>query len=169
MLRINQPPEHVRVEVKAGKVKEEQAGLKLGKLGVENLAVLGQNHACLLQIFLIAKHSSRQSFRIFGNALGVELAHFFGELTRIILGSGKRQRRIGRINVDGRDVELKSRVRLLEIKAADPFDVADEWNQLEFDVDPVAPFSLAQHEFLVLHGELGDCLQRIDGNCEGLE
>ena len=69
----------------------------------------------------------------------------------------------------GETYNSKSRMRLLEIKAADPFDVSDKWNQLELNVDPVAPFSFAQHEFLVLHGELRDRLQRIDGNRERLE
>src|SRR5713101_6553731 len=58
---------------------------------------------------------------------------------------------------------------LLEIKPADSFDVADEWNQLKLYVDPGAPLPLAQNEFLVLHGEFRDRLQGIDGNCERFE
>ena len=80
-----------------------------------------------------------------------------------------RQRGIGGIDVDGRNIQLESRMRLLEIEAADPFHVSDKRNQLKLNVDPVAPFAFAQHEFLVLHGEFGDRLQRIDGDRERLE
>src|SRR6476646_2463123 len=58
---------------------------------------------------------------------------------------------------------------LFEIKAADSFHVADEWNQLELNVDPVAPLSLAEYKFLVLHSKFCHSLQRIDGDCEGFE
>ena len=75
-----------------------------------------------------------------------------------------RQRRIGGIDIDGRNVQLKSRMRLLEIKAANPFHVADEWNQLKLNVDPVAPFSFSQYEFLVLDRE--SCATDSSGSME---
>ena len=80
MLRIYQPPQHVRIKIEAGKIKEEHAGTEFGKLGVENLAMFRQHGSRLLQIFLIVENPGRQGFGIFGNTLGVELAHFFREL-----------------------------------------------------------------------------------------
>ena len=88
MLRIDQPPEHVRIQIEAGKIKEEQAGVEFGKLGVENLAMFRQHCARLLQIFLVVEHAGGEGLGVFGNALGVELAYFFRELARITLRSG---------------------------------------------------------------------------------
>src|SRR6185312_4026734 len=87
----------------------------------------------------------------------------------ITLRGGKRQRRICGIDVDRGNVQLEARMRLLQIKAADPRHVADEWNQLELNVDPLAPLSLAENECLVLHRKLCHRLERIDGDCEGLK
>ena len=164
MLRVDQAPQHVRIEVEAGKIKEEHAGAELGKLGIENPAMLRQHGAGLLQKFFVVENSGGAGLGIFGNSLGIELADFFRELARVTLRSGNRQRRISRINVDRRDVQLKPRVRLLEIKAADALDVADKRNQLKLYVDPVAPFAFAQYEFLILHRESCDRFQRIDGH-----
>ena len=60
-------------------------------------------------------------------------------------------------------------MRLLEIKATDALHIAKVGNELELDMDPVAPLSLAQHEFLILHCESGDWFQRIDSDGERLE
>src|ERR1700682_5236921 len=99
MLRIDEAPEHVRIEIQTGEIKKEKTRVELGKLGVENLAVLCQHRAGLIEIFFIVQHAGRQSFRVLGNALGVELAYFFRQLTRIALWSGKRQRWIGGVDV----------------------------------------------------------------------
>ena len=50
---------------------------------------------------------------------------------------------------------------LLEIEAAHAFHIAEERDQLELDADPVAPLSLAQNKFMILHGDLGYRFQRI--------
>src|SRR6266446_5808332 len=159
----------MRVQVETGEIEKEQARLEFGKLSVKNLAVFGQHGARLLQIFLVVKNPGGARFGVFGNALRVELAYFLDEVARIALGGGNRQRGIGGIKINGRDVQLKSRMRLLEIETADSLYVSNERNQLKLNVDPVAPFSFAQHKLLILEGKFSDWLQRVDGNREGLE
>src|SRR5438876_12197724 len=100
MLGVNQPPQHVRVEVETGKVKEEDTFLKFGKLQIKNASMLGQYGSRLLQKFLVIQHAIRKSFRVLRNSLRVELSYFFCEEARIDGRSRNRKRQIRRINVD---------------------------------------------------------------------
>ena len=63
------------------------------------------------------------------------------------------RRGIRGVNVDGRDVQLKAGMCLLEVKAAHAFHISKEGNQLELDADPVAPLAFTQNEFVTLHRE----------------
>ena len=69
----------MRVEVEARKIEKENSLLELGKLSVEDAAMLGQDRARLLQIFVIVEHAIGESFRIFGDALAVKLSGFVGQ------------------------------------------------------------------------------------------
>src|ERR1700722_16717271 len=53
VLGVGQPPQHVRIEIEAGKIEEKQAIVKLRELYVESPPVFGENSARLLQIFVI--------------------------------------------------------------------------------------------------------------------
>ena len=57
MLWIDQPPEHVRVQVQAGKIKEKHASLKLWKLCIKNAPMLCKHRARLLQKLLVIEHA----------------------------------------------------------------------------------------------------------------
>ena len=74
----------------------------------------------LLQIFLIVKNAGGQRLGVFGDALSVVFADLFREIAREAGRRGDGQRGIFRIDIDGRDVELKSRMRLLQIKRQIP-------------------------------------------------
>src|SRR5258708_7507519 len=130
MLRVQQPPEHVRIKIEARKIKEEQAALELGKLFVKNPSMLSQNGARLLQIFLVVEHAIGQRFRVLRNSLRVKFTSFIGQQSRITGWSRDGQRRIRWVHIDRRNVKLKSRMRLFKIKAAHAFHVAKEWKQL---------------------------------------
>ncbi len=65
MFRVDQAPQHVRIQIKAGEIEKEQAGMKLGKLGIENLAMFCQDGVRLLQIFLVVENSGRAGLRVF--------------------------------------------------------------------------------------------------------
>src|SRR5207248_10209478 len=53
MLGVNQPPQHVRVQIAAGEVKEEDTFLKFGELQIEDAAMFGQHRSRLLEKFVV--------------------------------------------------------------------------------------------------------------------
>src|SRR5438067_4606128 len=77
MLGVNQPPQHVRVQIEAGEVKEEDTFLKFGELQIEDAAMFGQHRSLLLEKFLVIQHAIGQSLRVLRNSLCVELSGFF--------------------------------------------------------------------------------------------
>src|SRR5438874_5523865 len=76
MLGVNQPPQHVRVEVETGEIKEEDTFLKFGKLQIKNAAMLGQHSSGLLEKFLVIQHAVGESLGVLCNSLRVELSYF---------------------------------------------------------------------------------------------
>src|SRR5206468_13000504 len=116
MLGVNQPPQHVRVEVETGEIKEEDTFLKFGKLQIKNAAMLGQHGSGLLEKFLVIQHAVGESLGVLCNSLRVELSYFLREEARIAGGSGNRERGIRGINIDRRDVQLKTGRSMLQIK-----------------------------------------------------
>jgi hypothetical protein len=79
-LRIGQPPHHVRVQIEARKIKEEQALVKFWELGIERPPMFGEHGVRLFQIFFIVEHARGERLRVFGNALGVEFADLFRQV-----------------------------------------------------------------------------------------
>src|SRR5215470_20271758 len=100
------------VQVEAGEIKKEKAMLEFGEFGVEHSPVLGQDGVRLLEEFLIVEYACGKRLGIFGDALRVELADFLGKIFRITRGRRNRERRIGGIDIDRRNVKLKSRMCL---------------------------------------------------------
>src|SRR5580693_8459293 len=96
----------------------------------------------------------------------MELSCFVRQKARITGRRRNRQRGIRGIDVDRRYVQLKARVRLLEIKAAHAFYIREERDQLELDANPIAPLPLAQHKFPDLHRDFRDRLKRVNRNRE---
>ena len=80
MLRVNQTPEHVRVQIKAREIKKEHAPLEFRKLRVENSAVLRQHRTRLLEILPIIENTGGKRLGVLGNSLGVEFARFFRQI-----------------------------------------------------------------------------------------
>src|ERR1035441_9810911 len=100
--------------------------MKSWELRIERPPMFGKYRVRLLQVFLVVKHGRHQRLRVFRDALGVVFANLFGQVARVTGRRRDRQRWIRRINIDWRNVELKTRMRLLEIKAADPLHRSEE-------------------------------------------
>src|ERR1700758_269436 len=162
MLRVHQPPEHVRVQVEAGEIEKEHAVTELGKLGVENPPMLGEYCSCLLQVFPVIEDAIRERLGIFRDSLSVKFSGFVCKQTRIAGRGGNRQGWIRGVNVYGRNVHLKAGMRLLEIETAHAFHIPEERNQLELNAHPVAPLALAKNKFMILHADLSCRINRID-------
>src|ERR1700732_5581403 len=106
--------------------------------------MFGEHRARLFQILFIVEHAGGERLRVFGNALRVEFAYLFRQVARVIRWRRDGQSGILRINIDGRYVKLKTWMRLLEIKAADPFHIADNWHELKFQRNPSTPLAFFQ-------------------------
>ncbi len=167
-LGVRQPPEHVGVEIEAGKIKEEQTIVKLRKLGVEGPAMLGQHGMGLLQIFLIVENARGERLCVFGDSLSVVFANLCGEIARVAGRSRDGQGGIFRIDIDGRNVELKTRMRLLQIETTDAFDIADYGHQLELYGQPTAPLALFENEFVSLEIDSRNRFERVNVDSERL-
>src|SRR5260370_29097850 len=113
MLRMVQPPHHVRVQIEAREIKEEQALVKFRELDVERAPMFGEHGARLFQILLIVEHTGGERLRIFGNSFGVEFADLFPPVAPGIRWRRDWQGRIFRVDIDWRYVKLKTRTRLL--------------------------------------------------------
>src|SRR6266576_1335916 len=120
MFRVHQAPHHVRIEIQAGEIKKENTLLEFGKLRIENTAMFRQHRASLLQILFVIEHATRKGLCVLGYALRVELSYLFAEHPGIFRWRRDGQCRIPWINVDGRDIQLKSRVGLLQVETAYP-------------------------------------------------
>jgi hypothetical protein len=94
MLRIDQAPKHVRIQIETGEIKEEQAGMEFREFGIKNPAMFGQHRARLLQIFFVVENSGGARLGVFGNALGVELAYLFRQFAGITTTAKCRRLRI---------------------------------------------------------------------------
>src|ERR1700724_1529869 len=120
---------------------------------MERTPTVGEDAGRLCQKLSIVEHSLGQRLRVFGNALRVEFADLFCQVARVIRWRRDGQSGILRINIDRRYVKLKTWMRLLEIKAADPFHIANYRHELKLHRNPSTPFAFFQHELLVLHSE----------------
>src|SRR5437667_3315864 len=76
VLGVNQPPQHGRVEVETGEIKEEDTFLKFGKLQIKNAAKLGQQGTRLHDKFLVIYHAFGETLGVLCNSLRVELSYF---------------------------------------------------------------------------------------------
>src|ERR1700758_4933871 len=136
------------IEIKTGKVKEKDALVELGELRVEDPPVFGQYGSRLLQIFVVVKHAIGEGLRVFGDTLCVKLAHFLGEHAGVTRWRGDGQRGVRGIDVYRRHIQLEARMGLLQVEATYSLHAGEKREQLEFHLDPVTPFALAQNKFL---------------------
>ena len=81
MLRIGETPHHVRVQIEAGKIEEEQAIVKFRELDIERAPVFGKHGVGLLQIFFVVEHAVGERLGVFGDALRVKFADLFRQIT----------------------------------------------------------------------------------------
>src|SRR5882762_66349 len=128
---------------------------------IEETPLLLEHHARLYQVLVVSQQTACEGFGVLRDSLGIEIAELAREFTRIFFGSGKRQCRIRRVDVDRSHVELELRPDLLQIKAADPGDAFQARDELERQRYPGAPFALAKNELVVLNRESRGRLGRV--------
>src|SRR5208283_564559 len=131
----------MRIQIEAREIKEEQPIVKFWKLNIECASMFSEHSVRLFQEFFVVQYTGGQCLGIFGNALRVEFADLFRQVARITRRCGDGQSRVFRIDIDGRYVKLKTRMRLFEIKTADPLHIADNRHELEFHRNPSAPIA----------------------------
>src|SRR5580658_11283584 len=131
----------MRVQVETREIKKEKSVVELGKFRIKSAPMLSEHSVRLFQKFFIVEHARGERLGVFSNPLGVKFADLFRQVARIIGWRRDGQSRILRINIDRRHIKLKTRMRLLEIKAADPLHIADERHKLKLHRNPSTPFA----------------------------
>src|ERR1700721_228034 len=124
--------------------------MKFRELNIKRPPMFGEHRVRLFQKLFVVKHACAQRLRVFSDPLRVEFANLFRQVLRITGRRRDGQRRILRVNIDGRYVQLKTRMRLLEIKPANTFDVSNHRHELKFNRNPPAPLAFFQNKLLVL-------------------
>ena len=112
------PPEHMRLQIAAGKIEEQQAVVVVVEGVVEEREPLLEHMPCLLGEFIIHKDAIGARFVIFLEAERAEEPQFLGDFRQKRRRLGHRDRGGGGINVDRRYVQAKRRRDLLQIETA---------------------------------------------------
>src|SRR6266404_1219821 len=120
---------------------------------LEEAPLLLEHHARLYQILVVAQKTAGEGLGVFRDSLRIEVAELARKLRRVFFGSGKRQSRMRRVDVDRSHVQLELGPDLLQIEATDPSDAFQAWDELERQRYPRAPFVLAKNELAILDGE----------------
>src|ERR1700682_132169 len=128
---------------------------------LEEPLLLFENKVCLFQVLIVVQQSAGEGLSVLRDSLGIEVSEVARKFPRIISGSGNGQSRMGRVDVNRRDVELELGSYLFQIEPTDPAGAFQAWDELERQRYPGAPFVLTQNELLALNGKSGDTLGRI--------
>src|SRR5713101_6558879 len=83
---------------------------------IEETPLLLEHDARLYQVLVVSQQTAGEGLGVLRDSLRIEVADLARELTRIFFGSGKRQCRIRRVDVDRSHVELELGPDLLQIK-----------------------------------------------------
>ena len=119
---VRVPPEHVRLEVAAGEVEEEQAVLVVVDGVVQQREPLLEHHAGLPGILVVGEDAVLPGRVVLLKAGGGERPQPSRDVLNERLRLGDLLRGGGRVHVDRRDVEPEVRRDFLEVEAADPVD-----------------------------------------------
>ena len=164
---VHVAPQHVRVLVGAGDVEEEQALAKAIPFVLEKAYAVLENQLGLLDIALVVKDAVVEGLGVRRQPLGPERSDRAGNLTADFLGMGDRHCLRCRVDVDGSDIQLQVRVRLLEVEAADARDTHQARSHSEPHLRPAAVLALLEQVLLALDRDQHGSVDRIDIYGEG--
>jgi len=138
---IHMPPEYVLALVGAGNIKKEQPGFKILQFMLEHSLAFLQDKSILVKVFMVVENIVVQGLKVSRKPFGIEGAEFFLKLFAVAGRSGDGEGGVGRIDIQGGDVEFEVGTHLLQIKVADGADTLCG-DQIEIESLPVTPFSL---------------------------
>ena len=143
MLHVGIPPQHVRLQVGAGKVEEQDAVVVVRHGVVQQTEPLVQHALGLDDELLVVEHAVGPRLVVFLESGGGEQSQVFGNLRGKAGRLGNPHGRIRGIDIDGTGVQAERRRHLLQIKTADAADVLvrqrGRRRKVEIQLDPRAP------------------------------
>src|SRR5262249_5429744 len=151
---VRGPPEHVRLEVAAGEIEEQQAVIVILNRMLKERETFLKHHVSLSQIFVILKDIILARIVIFLKTSRVKQA----QVLRDVLNKCWRLRYLylgcGRIDIDWCNVKLEIWSDLLQIETTYAADMLipmkPRHRQGKVNLDPWTPLSFLQNDSLLL-------------------
>ena len=138
--------------------------MKSSQLQIEEPQLFSQDDPRLLQVFSVVQDPGGKRFSVFGDPLSVKEADLLPQVVSVACGCRKRERRLGRIDVNWRNIKLEIRTDLLQVDPANAGDALQPRNKGELQLDPITPIPLVKHYLLVLDHDFRHRLGRIEPN-----